>query len=54
MGIDGVIADLVQEITEAVSDLIKPSKVEEVESLADEMEVKSKPNFSQSNCFNAN
>ena len=42
MGIDGVIADLVQEITEAVSDLIKPSKVEEVESLADEMEVKSR------------
>ncbi|KAJ6370144.1 hypothetical protein OIU76_028421 [Salix suchowensis] len=27
MGIDGVIVDLVQEITEAVSDLIKPSKI---------------------------
>ncbi|XP_011013865.1 PREDICTED: glycerophosphodiester phosphodiesterase GDPD1, chloroplastic-like isoform X2 [Populus euphratica] len=50
MGIDGVIVDLVQEITEAVSDLIRPSKVEEAESLAEghnEMEEKSKPKFSQ-------
>jgi glycerophosphodiester phosphodiesterase len=50
MGIDGVIVDLVQEITEAVSDLIKPSKMGEAESLAEgdgEMEVKSKPQFSQ-------
>ncbi|KAG6793301.1 hypothetical protein POTOM_002504 [Populus tomentosa] len=50
MGIDGVIVDLVQEITEAVSDLIRPSKVEEAESLAEghgEMEEKSKPKFSE-------
>ncbi|KAL9380737.1 hypothetical protein Peur_026394 [Populus x canadensis] len=50
MGIDGVIVDLVQEITEAVSDLIRPSKMGEAESLAEgdgEMEVKSKPQFSQ-------
>ncbi|CAK7328358.1 unnamed protein product [Dovyalis caffra] len=50
MGIDGVIVDLVQEITEAVSDLIKPSKEEEAESLAEgdgEMQGKSKPQFSQ-------
>ncbi|KAG6741590.1 hypothetical protein POTOM_054859 [Populus tomentosa] len=44
MGIDGVIVDLVQEITEAVSDLIKPSKMGEGDG---EMEVKSKPQFSQ-------
>ncbi|KAH7518943.1 hypothetical protein FEM48_Zijuj09G0224900 [Ziziphus jujuba var. spinosa] len=46
MGIEGVIMDLVQEITEAVSDMIiKPSKEE---SLCDEkVEVKSKPRFSQ-------
>ena len=50
MGINGVIVDLVQEITEAVSDLIRPSKVEEAESLAEghgEMEEKSKPKFSE-------
>ncbi|KAJ6420886.1 hypothetical protein OIU84_028294 [Salix udensis] len=48
MGIDGVIVDLVQEITEAVSDLIKPSKMGEEEEGGDgEMEVKSKPQFSQ-------
>uniref|UniRef100_A0A6N2MVR1 glycerophosphodiester phosphodiesterase n=1 Tax=Salix viminalis TaxID=40686 RepID=A0A6N2MVR1_SALVM len=48
MGIDGVIVDLVQEITEAVSDLIKPSKIGEEEEGGDgEMEVKSKPQFSQ-------
>ncbi|KAJ6860407.1 glycerophosphodiester phosphodiesterase GDPD1 [Populus alba x Populus x berolinensis] len=44
MGIDGVIVDLVQEITEAVSDLIEPSKMGEGDG---EMEVKSKPQFSQ-------
>ncbi|KAJ6371555.1 hypothetical protein OIU77_001961 [Salix suchowensis] len=47
MGIDGVIVDLVQEITEAVSDLIKPSKMGEEEGGDGEMEVKSKPQFSQ-------
>lgn len=49
MGIDGVIVDLVQEITEAVSDLIKPSNVgEEEESLSQvDGKVKSKPQFSQ-------
>ncbi|KAL5864545.1 hypothetical protein ACOSQ3_002059 [Xanthoceras sorbifolium] len=52
MGIDGVIVDLVQEITKAVSDLIKPPKVEEEESLEEEngkMEVKAKPQFSERN-----
>ena len=45
MGIDGVIVDLVQEITEAVSDMImmKPSKVEG----EGKMEVKAKPQFSE-------
>ncbi|KAI9177974.1 hypothetical protein LWI28_021293 [Acer negundo] len=51
MGIDGVIVDLVQEITEAVSDMImmKPSKVEEEERLEGDgkMEVKAKPQFSE-------
>ncbi|KAF9663524.1 hypothetical protein SADUNF_Sadunf17G0060300 [Salix dunnii] len=47
MGIDGVIVDLVQEITEAVSDLIEPSKMGEAEGDGGEMEVKSKPQFSQ-------
>lgn len=43
MGINGVIVDHVKEITEAVSDMIKPSKVDEEE----EEEVKSNPQFSQ-------
>uniref|UniRef100_A0A2C9V0M5 glycerophosphodiester phosphodiesterase n=1 Tax=Manihot esculenta TaxID=3983 RepID=A0A2C9V0M5_MANES len=43
MGINGVIVDQVKEITEAVSDMIKPSKVDEEE----EEEVKSNPQFSQ-------
>ncbi|KAL5581422.1 hypothetical protein UlMin_013864 [Ulmus minor] len=48
MGIDGVIVDLVQEITEAVSDLIKPSTVGEEESFAEENgKRESKPQFSQ-------
>ncbi|EEF49390.1 glycerophosphodiester phosphodiesterase, putative [Ricinus communis] len=51
MGIDGVIVDLVKEITEAVSDMIKPAKVDDEESnLAEkdsEMEMKSIPQFSQ-------
>ena len=51
MGIDGVIVDLVQEITEAVSDLIKPSTLgEEEEGLSHPNgieKVKSKPQFSQ-------
>lgn len=53
MGIDGVIVDLVQEITEAVYDMIKPAKVVEKEdnkSLngeGEDGEVKTKPQFSQ-------
>ncbi|KAF3435286.1 hypothetical protein FNV43_RR22373 [Rhamnella rubrinervis] len=51
MGVEGVIIDLVQEITEAVADMIKPStEEEEKESLreeAGEVEVKSKLRFSQ-------
>ncbi|KAK9272079.1 hypothetical protein L1049_002448 [Liquidambar formosana] len=52
MGVDGVIVDLVQEITEAVSQLIKPSKEGGVEEdisseRAGEMEVRTKPQFSQ-------
>lgn len=53
MGIDGVIVDLVQEITEAVYDMIKPAKVAEKEdnkSLngeGEDGEVKTKPQFSQ-------
>ncbi|KAK4836047.1 hypothetical protein QYF36_017856 [Acer negundo] len=47
MGIDGVIVALLQEITEAVSDMImmKPSKVNEEERLEGDgkMEVKAKP-----------
>lgn len=33
MGIEGVIVDLVEEITEAVSDMMKPSKVAQEEGL---------------------
>ncbi|KAF8013161.1 hypothetical protein BT93_I1135 [Corymbia citriodora subsp. variegata] len=49
MGIDGVIVDLVQEITEAVSDLIKPAEEGLGESVG-EVEVgkvESKPKFSE-------
>ncbi|KAK2361614.1 PLC phosphodiesterases superfamily protein [Trifolium repens] len=53
MGIDGVIVDFVQEITEAVADMVKPTKnIGEEEGLTEEgiekVEVnKSKPQFSQ-------
>ena len=56
MGVEGVIVDLVKEITEAVSDLMKPSKEDdEEESLPEgegvgvvgQMAGKSKPQFSQ-------
>ncbi|XP_030450085.2 glycerophosphodiester phosphodiesterase GDPD1, chloroplastic [Syzygium oleosum] len=49
MGIDGVIVDLVQEITEAVSDLIKPAEEELGESVgeAEGGKVESKPMFSE-------
>ncbi|KAJ0053595.1 hypothetical protein Pint_03051 [Pistacia integerrima] len=51
MGIEGVIVDLVQEITEAVSDMIKPPKVDEEDEKLSEgdgnTELKAKPEFSQ-------
>lgn len=48
MGIEGVIVDLVQEITEAVSDMIKPTKVSEEEGMTEvNGKVDSKPQFSQ-------
>lgn len=50
MGIDGVIVDFVQEITEAVADMMKPSKIGEEEELSEgigKVEGKSKPQFSQ-------
>ena len=51
MGIDGVIVDLVKEITKAVSDLIKPSSSSDDQSSVGEgdetVEVQSKPKFSQ-------
>ena len=50
MGIEGVIVDLVQEITQAVSDMISPSKLAEEDGavLTDEnRKVDSKPQFSQ-------
>ncbi|CAL9775178.1 unnamed protein product [Musa acuminata subsp. burmannicoides] len=54
MGIDGVIVDLVEEITEAVSDFITPTSVaEEHEGLSDavvearQVKVRARPNFSQ-------
>lgn len=49
MGIEGVIVDLVQEITQAVSDMIKPSKVVEEEGIIHEEQTKLdlKPQFSQ-------
>lgn len=45
MGIDGVIVDLVKEITKAVSDMIKAPMVEVEEETAEE--TKSKPQFSE-------
>ncbi|KAK9276856.1 hypothetical protein L1049_006393 [Liquidambar formosana] len=50
MGVEGVIVDLVQEITEAVSDFINPPKDGEEESFFGEdgkMLVETKPQFSQ-------
>lgn len=50
MGIDGVIVDFVQEITEAVSNTIKQAKADDDEGLSEgnwEMQVNSKPQFSQ-------
>ena len=53
MGIDGVIVDLVQEITEAVADMIKPTNNVggSEEGLAEEgmgkLQVNAKPKFSQ-------
>ncbi|KAG4927385.1 hypothetical protein JHK85_053871 [Glycine max] len=50
MGINGVIVDLVQEITEAVADMIKPTKGGEGEGLAEgcgKVQGNSKPQFSQ-------
>ncbi|KAL7232836.1 hypothetical protein ACSBR2_010778 [Camellia fascicularis] len=50
MGVEGVIVDLVQEITEAVSVMIKPSSEGEEEVLLegkDQIQVKAKPQFSQ-------
>ncbi|CAL9108218.1 unnamed protein product [Musa textilis] len=48
MGIDGVIVDLVDEITAAVSDLTKPASAHEGgESLSGSLEQRQRPNFSQ-------
>ncbi|KAF3432342.1 hypothetical protein FNV43_RR27082 [Rhamnella rubrinervis] len=51
MGVEGVIVDLVQEITEAVSDYLSPSKEYEEDNIVtektDTMQVKTKPQFSQ-------
>lgn len=49
MGIDGVIVDLVKEITEAVSEMIKPSKGgdQEVEEEDERLQAAAKPQFSQ-------
>ncbi|KAF8400022.1 hypothetical protein HHK36_015896 [Tetracentron sinense] len=47
MGVEGVIVDLVQEITEVVYDFIKPAKEGEEESLSEEVQVTTKPQFSQ-------
>lgn len=46
MGIDGVIVDFVEEIGEAVWDMLKPTKEEE-EEVALKGEGVQKPNFSQ-------
>ncbi|KAF8390700.1 hypothetical protein HHK36_025227 [Tetracentron sinense] len=48
MGVEGVIVDLVQEITEAVSDFFNPANEGEEKSLSEEKQkVKTKPQFSQ-------
>lgn len=47
MGVEGVIVDLVEEITEAVSDLIKPSGEGEEGERILQGEEKAKPQFSQ-------
>lgn len=50
MGIDGVIVDFVQEITEAVADMMKPAKVGGEEGLTEgigKVQMNSKPQFSQ-------
>ncbi|XP_027351568.1 glycerophosphodiester phosphodiesterase GDPD1, chloroplastic-like isoform X2 [Abrus precatorius] len=51
MGIDGVIVDLVKEITDAVADMMKPTMAANEEGLTEEgtgkVEVHSKPKFSQ-------
>lgn len=47
MGIDGVIVDFVQEITEAVADMMKPAKIGEEEGLTEGIGKNSKPQFSQ-------
>lgn len=48
IGVEGVIIDLVQEITKAVADMIKPSTEEQSLSDGDgKVEVKSKLRFSQ-------
>ncbi|XP_044466952.1 glycerophosphodiester phosphodiesterase GDPD1, chloroplastic-like [Mangifera indica] len=55
MGIEGVIVDFVQEITEAVSDMIMPPKADEDNEKLSEgngkMEVKGKPEFSKRELF---
>lgn len=43
MGVEGVIVDLVREITQAVSDLIKPPAMTAMEASAKEL----KPQFSE-------
>ncbi|XP_019437407.1 PREDICTED: glycerophosphodiester phosphodiesterase GDPD1, chloroplastic-like [Lupinus angustifolius] len=47
MGIDGVIVDLVQEITEAVTNLITSAMVIDEEGLNEKLQLHSKPKFSQ-------
>ncbi|CAL0323297.1 unnamed protein product [Lupinus luteus] len=47
MGIDGVIVDLVQEITEAVANLITSAIVVDEEGLNEKLQLHSKPKFSQ-------
>ncbi|CAL5325568.1 hypothetical protein CsSME_00004869 [Camellia sinensis var. sinensis] len=51
MGVEGVIVDLVQEITESVSDMIKPLREEGEEEIQlegeEQVQVKAKPQFSE-------
>jgi glycerophosphodiester phosphodiesterase len=50
MGVDGVIVDLVEEITEAISGWIKPAEDREQDSFLGEevqMQAKTSPGFSQ-------